>query len=197
MRKLLSISFFFLLCSCGTISLEEDPIVKKHFSEYEITYLDSILTFFDNEVVKQTPSADFFSSYEELFLNIKESLDREYPSFPMDIDKQRLDNLFSTIPESFHEKLWYTKYSYNSETEDSTYFRGLISSGIYSSFLKSASEKNSFLNEYLSDLRDGASITPSMTAQMLLFPEKLNIKKERERLIYAIHFITLYRPSAH
>ena len=197
MRKLLSLFLFVLLCSCSSVSLEEDPIVKKHFSESEITYLDSILTFFDNEVVKQTPSTDIFSSYEELFQIIKDSLDRELPSFPMYINEQRLDFLISTIPESFQEKIWYTKYSYNSETEDSTYFRGLISSSTYSSFLNTASEKNSFLDEYFNDLRDGASITPSMTAQILLFPEKLNIKNERERLIYAIHFITLYRPSAH
>ena len=194
MRKLLTISLFGLLCSCSSISLEKDLIVEKHFSESEIAFLDSILTFFDNEVVKQTPSEEVYPSYKELFQIIKDSLDNESPSFPMDIDRQRLDNLFSTIPESFREKLWYTKYSYNSENEDSTYFRGLISSGVYSSFLKTASEKNSFLTEYFSDLRDGASITPSMTAQMLLFPEKLNIKKERERLIYAIHFITLYQP---
>lgn len=197
MRKLLSISFIVLLCSCGSTSLEEDPILEKHFSKTEIVYLDSILTFFDNEVVKQTPSTEVIPSYKELFQIIKDSLDNEYPSFPMDINEQRLDNLISTIPESFQKKLWYTKYSYSAETEDSTYFRGLISSSIYSSFLKTASEKNSFLKEYFSDLRDGASITPSMTAQMLLFPERLNIKTERERLIYAIHFITLYRPSAY
>ncbi|MFA5670286.1 MAG: hypothetical protein WC967_13670 [Balneolaceae bacterium] len=196
MRKLFSISLFFFLCSCGPISLEEDPIVKKHFSESEIAYLDSILTFFDNEVVKQTPDAEIIPSYKELFKVVKDSV-KSAPVIAIEIDQKKYQRLFSTMPDSFQQKLWYTGYAHDSRSNDSTFYRDLRSSGTYAAFLKNASEKNSFLFEYYDDLVHGASLTPTMNANMLYYPEKLDIEKERERLIYAVHFITLRRPSAH
>ncbi|MFY0685350.1 MAG: hypothetical protein JXR20_12430 [Balneola sp.] len=197
MRKLLTISLFFLLCSCGSISLEEDSIVQKHFSESEIAYLDSILTFFDMEVVKQTSCTEIIPSYKKLFQIVKDSLETDRSSIAIEIDQQKYQKLFSTLPDSFQQKLWYTGYAHDSRTADSTFFRDLRSTGTYAAFLKTTSKRNDFLFEYYDDLEHGASITPSMNANMLLFPEKLDIEKERERLIYAIHFITLRRPSAH
>lgn len=195
MRKLLSISLFLLLYSCGPISLEEDPIVQKHFSESEIAYLDSILTFFDNEVVNQTPDIEIIPSYKELFQVVKDSV-KSGPVIAIELDQKKYQRLFSTLPDSFQQKLWYTGYAHDSRTADSTFFRDLRSSGNYAVFLKTASKRNDFLFEYYDTLEDGGLITPSMNANMLLFPEKLDIEKERERLIYAIHFITLRRPSA-
>ncbi|MEO1021506.1 MAG: hypothetical protein AAFW89_03105 [Bacteroidota bacterium] len=191
MRHLLTGSLFFLLYACGPISLEDDSIVQKHFSEPEIAYLDSILTFFDREIVNQTSGRGIIQSYERLFQGVKDSIDNSRPAIAMELDPEGFQNLFSTLPDSFQHKLWYTGYAYNSRTGDSTFFRDLRSEGSYTAFLKTASEKNSFLAEYYDDLERGASITPSMNANMLLFPGELDIKKERERLIYAIHFITL------
>lgn len=124
-------------------------------------------------------------------------METDNPTIAIEIDQQKYQTLFSTLPDSFQQKLWYTGYVHDSRTNDSTFFRDLGSSSNYASFLKTASERNDFLFEYYDDLEHGASITPSMNANMLLFPEKLDIEKERERLIYAVHFITLLRPSAH
>lgn len=197
MRKHLTISLFFFLCSCGQISLEEDPTVQKHFSNLEIAYLDSILTFFDDEVVNQTPGTEIISSYEKLFQIVKDSLENDPPIIAIEIDQINYQKLFSTLPDSFQQKLWYTGYAHNSKTNDSTYYRDLRSSGAYAAFLKTASEKNSFLFEYYHDLIHDASLTPTMNANMLYNPEKLDIEKERERLIYAVHFITTQLPTAH
>lgn len=124
-------------------------------------------------------------------------METDHPTIAIEIDQQKYQALFSTLPDSFQQKLWYTGYAHDSKTNDSTFFRDLRSPSNYASFLKTASERNDFLFEYYDDLEHGASITPSMNANMLLFPEKLDIEKERERLIYAVHFITLLRPSAH
>lgn len=196
MRKLLSIFLFFLLYSCGPISLEEDPVVQKHFSESEITYLDSILTFFDNEVIAQTPSHKTIQSYNELFQIIKDSVGTDPNTIPLEIDNQKLEQLFHNLPDSLSRN-WYTDYSYTHSTGDSALFRDLSPFGQYGEFLKSASRKNDFIAEYYEDFINTRAISPSMFVRMLLFPEKLDIEKERERLIYAVHFITLWKPSAH
>ena len=197
MTKLLSISLFLLFYSCSSFSLEEDPIVLRHFSESDIAYLDSILVFFDNEVVNQTQSNEVIKSYKELFQIIKDSVKINTPTSTIEIDQQKLARLFSELPDSFQHELWYTGYSHNPRNNDSTFFRDLRYSGKYSVFLKSASEKNTFLFEYYDDFKHATAISPSMHANMLLFPDKLDIKKDRERLIYAVHFITLSKLSGH
>ena len=149
------------------------------------------------EVVNQTPGEEIIPSYKKLFQIVKDSLETDRSSIAIEIDQQKYQKLFSALPDSFQQKLWYTGYAHNSMTSDSTYYRDLRSSGTYAAFLKTASKKNSYLFEYYDDLEHGASLTPSMNVNMLLFPEKLDIEKERERLIYAVHFITLQKPSAH
>lgn len=196
MRKLFPLFILFLFYSCSSISLEEDPIVQKHFSDSEIAYLDSILTFFDTEVVNQTPSTEIIPSYKELFQIVKDSVESA-PTIAIEIDEQKLVRLFSVLPNTLQLEFWYTGYSYNSYTGDSTFVRDLNPYGKYAAFLKSSSEKNDYLFEYYDVLQNATGISPNMNANMLLFPEKLDIKKERERLIYAVHFITLRRPSAH
>lgn len=196
MKKLFPISLFFLIYSCSPISLEEDPIVKKHFSNSEIAHFDSILTFFDKEVINQTPSHETIPSYKELFQIITDSIETDPSTLPLEIDGKKLEALLHNLPDSL-SKNWYTGYSYTYSTGDSTIFRDLTPFGQYGEFLKSAARKNEFIAEYYADFISAQAISPSMIANMLLFPEKLDIEKERERLIYAIHFITLRRPSAH
>ena len=199
MKNLLSIFLFVLLYSCSSISLEDDPIVQKHFSESDIAYLASVLTFFDNEVLKQAyNSENLHHSYRMLFDEIRDSLEAKNSIMPfLEIDGVKLEKLISDIPDSLRQTIWFSDSSYKSYTDDSIFLRDLNPNGKYASFLKSCSTKNDYLFEYYDNLQQASGISPNMNAKMLLFPAKLDIKKERERLIYAIHFITLRRSSTH
>lgn len=192
-KKLIPIFLFFLCISCESVGLEEDPIVKKHFSETEILHLNSILNFFDKEVEEQTPeSIGIIKSYNSRFQVIKDSMQVSNPNVPiLEIDSKKLKLLMSELPDSLINNIWYSFYRHDSFTNDSSKFLDIHPSSTYSEFLKSASSKSKFIAEYYDHLQQMTAISPSMHANMLLFPEKLNIQKERERLIYAIHFISL------
>jgi len=196
MRKLFPLFILFLFCSCSSISLEEDPIVQEHFSETEIASLDSILTYFDTEVINQTPNTEVISSYNELFQIVKDSVETG-SSITIELDYQNLEALFIQMTDSFQQEIWSTGYSYNSNTGDSIFVRDINPDGKYAAFLKSSSEKNDYLIQYYEGLKNAEGISPGMNTNMLLSPEELDMNKERERLIYATHFITLRKSSAH
>ena len=185
---------FVLLLSCNSVVLEEDINIRAHFSDSEIAYLDSILTFFDHEVDLITPnSTDIQESYKDLFKEVKDSIDAETPySALSSINEKKLEKLFSIIPDAMKIEICYSGYRYHSRTGDSTQFIDINPYGKYSKFLKSVSAKNDFISDYYSDLELATSITPSMHVNMIYYPENLDMKKESERLIYAIHFISLF-----
>jgi hypothetical protein len=47
--------------------------------------------------------------------------------------------------------------------------------------------------EYYEDFPIAAASTPTMHVNMILNADKLNLRLERERLIYAIHFVSILR----
>ena len=158
--------------------------------------MDSILTFFDSEVISQTPSSEIIQSYQELFQILKDSINSDSPSIALRLDFQKLELLLSELPESLKTEIWYEAYAIESLTNDSTKYIDIRHDGIYADFLQSVSQKNEFIDEYYyDDLQHAFAITPGMNANMIVNPNKLDIRKERERLIFAIHFISLQKLS--
>ena len=193
-RYLLILFIFLSGCLADqNISLVEDEIINKHFEAKEIDNLGRILSFFDKEVQFITnENGSIEGSYNKLFETIKDSAKVSDPYSPiLKIRSEGLNQLFSSLPESLKNEIWDTYYSVRSSTDDSLIVFDINPSGKYGAFLKSASQENQMLVEYQNAFEHAGITSPAMEAGMIMNPEQLNLNKERERLIVAVHYLAI------
>ena len=188
--------FLLLLVSCITenISLENDPIIQKHFVENEIILLSSLLNYFDNEVLDMSKKKQINSAYVSIIEMVKDTSESKFNYVHLDeMNTLKLDSVLKTFPDSTKREIWYWYDSINSYTKDTTFVFDIHPNGKYGSFLEAAGKKSSFVKEYYEDFPIAAASTPTMHVNMILNADKLNLRLERERLIYAIHFVSILR----
>ncbi len=194
MRYLLILFIFLSGCLADqNVSIEEDEIVHEHFDAKEIDHLGRILSFFDEEVQFITnENGSIESNYTKLFEIIKDSAKVSDPYSPiLKIRSERLNQLLTSLPEGLKNEIWETYYSINSSSGDSLIVFDIKPGGKYGAFLKSASKENQMLNEYQDAFEHAGTSSPAMYAGMIMNYDQLNLKKERQRLIVAIHYLAI------
>ena len=191
--ELLLIVLASLFMSCST-SLSDDPLIADIFSEDETMFLESLLTYFDEEVQLQTSGGTIESSYSIWFSQVKDSVKAQNAYAPfLKMDYQKLARILQSTDESIQKEIWYSGVTISPATGDSTRYVNLHPFGKYGLFLEAAGSENPFIKNYFRDLQHINDISPFMEQDMLRKPEELEISQARNRLVYAIHFITFIR----
>jgi len=187
---------FLFLTGClksSNIDLQQDQIVTSHFNKREVVQLQQILTFFDNEVrIIADTNGSLEDSYHVFFKTVKDSALAGNPyGIILRIPSQKLHNLFSSLSDTVKHELWVTSRYISPLTKDSVADFNIRSGGKYEAFLKSASGESQTLEKYYKTFENGPGITPALVANMVLFAERLNMKRESDRLIVAVHYLAI------
>lgn len=175
------------------IDLQQDQTITEHFNKNEVKQLKHILSFFDNQVqALSDTSGSLTNKYHAFFKKILDSAWRGNPYGPiLRIPSTKLNNLFSTLSDTIKTELWVTTRYISPGTKDSVEDFNIRTGGKYEAFLKSSSGENPALDKYYNTFKQGNGITPSLIAGFILSSDKLDLNRESQRLIVAIHYIAL------
>jgi len=194
---LLIISMFVNL-SCIPIShteLKNDSDVLKVFNEEEIPSLELIVNFFDSFILENTEkSQDITQTYYEYFETIKNSESIEDLSIHIglsnsDVTKTLIKKLKDR---GIFNEIWNYSYGYDFQTKDTlTVELELNQQGKYVQLLELLGENNNYFLEYYKDLQSSGTISPGNIAQFMKYFQEVNFQKEVNRLVFAVHYITI------
>jgi hypothetical protein len=191
---------FLILSGCMSntrVNLNEDQAVTEHFNKNEIKQLQHILSFFDNEVrILSNTNGSLENSYQAFFKTINDSAWAGDPYGPvLRIPTKKLNNLFSSLSDTVKNELWVTSRYISPITKDSVADFDIRSGGKYEAFLKTLSGENKALDKYYKTFERVHGISPSLVACLIVYSKKLNLKRESQRLIVAIHYIAIKETS--
>jgi len=185
------LSLLILILGCQPnrpIELHDDEIVTRHFNKSEITYLQSLLKFIDSEIRQfSTEGSLIKDKYHNFFEALKYQAEIDPYGELAKFDLNELGIILSDIPDSFLDEIWH-QHSVSPESEVS-----LNHAGRFARFIQEAAKTNPFLNEYFDTLEYTDGISPSMYASVLMKPEEIELRLDRERLILAVHYITVMK----
>ncbi|HYX08634.1 MAG TPA: hypothetical protein VE912_18025 [Bacteroidales bacterium] len=187
---------FLFLSGCMTntkIDLQQDQTVTKHFNKKEIRQLHHILTFFDNEVrILSDTTGSLENNYHAFFNKVSKAAWSGNPYGPvLKIPMQKLNNLFTSLSDTVKNELWVTSRYISPITKDSVSDFDIRSGGKYEAFLKSSSGENKALNKYYKTFEQAHGISPALIVNVILYAKNLNLKRESQRLILAVHYIAI------
>lgn len=184
-----------LITSCiknAKVNLQNDLIVGNHFNNFEINYLNNLLTKFDSFVIKQTTINDKKSAYIEFSQSLKkiESSNELIEIFNKSRDIEFLTN--ELIKDSTFYNIWNFEFGYDYISKD-TLSISIIpnTSGKYLSFLREVAEKNEYIDYYTESLMSTSDISPSSTSSFLTYSLNVDYTCNLNRLIFAVHYLTI------
>jgi hypothetical protein len=175
------------------IDLQQDQAVTEHFNKNEIKQLQHILSFFDNEVrILSNTSGSLENSYQTFFKIVNDSAWSGDPYGPvLKIPTKKLNDLFSSLSDTVKNELWVTSRYISPITKDSVADFNIRSGGKYEAFLKTSSGENKAVDKYYKTFERAHGISPSLVACLIVYSKKLNLKRESQRLIVAVHYIAI------
>ena len=189
--SILSVALFVLFIRCSKSSAEEN-LIEKYYNNDEIEQLELISEFVIEqmskgcEVKSQECLYRFFDKYEEV---IRSAGDVEL-GFSQSFQKE----LLNTLDKDFFNDIWYIC---EVEKRISSNERILVkelcikTTGRFSKFLADFTSENEKLKGYGETLQLAGGYSPSMTATLIMEPERFNFQSKEEMLIVAIHLFTL------
>ena len=191
MRTLISILLVLIISySCSNDKkLETDKIIKKVYNESDIVFLKKILVFFDSEICKLSDKTDLYDCYQDYFdFKMKQINIGEF-TIRIPFDKQL--ELFNSFDSTFIFENW--GYGRMHERKEDKYYEylNLRNDGKFSKFLELLSSENKKFRYYSETLNSAGCITPSMIGGLIINAKEYDIKDEKVRLVFAIHYLTL------
>lgn len=191
-------SFFILLlvgfgaCNKGTPDeLDEFKIINAHFGKYQKQDLNKILDFFDQAVCKSAEMANenLESCYENYLSNISENMAKG--DLKLDIDKSEQAALMATIKKVTYDIIWDSGKGRSGANEEDKKFLKYKYESVWHRYLTAMSKNSAPLKRYVQTFEASNIITPSMIADLAINYKDFNILDERQRIILAIHYLTL------
>ena len=200
MKKTILITFLLvtnLFCKPNSnMELMNNPDIIKVFSKEEISSLELIVDFFDSFILKKAKkNQDINQAYHEYF----ESIDRSesIEDLRIHIGLTNSDNtkeLIMTLKEKgIFKEIWKYSYEYDYITKD-TLSVNLAPNvqGKYMQFLELLGKHNNYISEYVNTIQSSDCIAPSLVAGFMKdFYKDVDFHKEVNRLIFAVHYITI------
>lgn len=179
-----------VMLSCnsgGNNKLSNDLLIKKHFSKKEVKDLESILYYFDNLVMNGCDNnlLQCYHSYLSTFKNDKEG------EIDFKISSEEQNEVLSSIKETTFDKIWYYSLSFKDNYKDTTKVLMLKSTSSYMDFIKDAGKKNTHINKYYKLFMSSEDLSASVISYIINNYDKFNLMDEKERLILAIHYMTI------
>ena len=172
------IGLLILSCTNSDSALEEHQIVSEVFDKNEISNLQEILDFFTQEIC--TSEGGNSSNPRECFDKLQSRLNRDSPSsgvIVLEINYSEQKKLYD-LP--IFNEIWYFD----------NYGLELSNTGKYAEYLESLGKEYESVSKYSTDLSRSGALSGSMTAALLLTPEKFNTADVGVRLLIAIHYLT-------
>ena len=176
------------------VPLKDNANIQRVFNRKEISSLNMIVKFFDNVIVKHKNKADINEAYHEYLKKIaaSESLDgirkdvdsTKSPSVKALIDRLKKNGVFGEI--------WKYSYGYNPITKDTmTVKLSLNFQGKYYRLLGLRGENDNLIKRYYNSLRISGRIDPMCVAIVLKQYKNVDFNLKINRLIWAVHYITV------
>ena len=167
--------------------------IHEVFEEQEIIYLDMIVECFDSILLAKTNNQDISQAYNEYFNKLKDS--ESLKDLWRSIALSNSDNISALIKNfkrvGLFDEIWEYSYEYKYKSNDTLALRlSLNLQGKYVHLLKLLSQNNFFKTYYNSLIRSGY-IDPSMVAIVMKEYKKVDFRKAINRLVWAIHYITI------
>lgn len=171
--------------------LTDNKSVSAIFNKDEVAYLSKILYYFDSLVMQSVDIHNPNEAYQDFFYEIKQTesiakLDSLFFKHQkwlqgLFIDQLRDDDNFNDI--------WNVSFNFNDTTLP--FFR-INMKGKYFSLLELRAQNSSLIHEYVENAKStGINTGPSSVALFLYKYTQMDFKNELDRLIWAIHYITL------
>lgn len=184
--------------SCTSIShteLMNDSDALKVFNEEEIHSLELIVNFFDSFILENTEKAqDISQAYYQYFETIKnsgsiEDLSRDIGLSNSDATKALIKKLKDN---GIFYEIWNYAYGYDFETKDTLSVElELNQQSKYVQLLELLGKNNNFFGEYNKHLQSSGTISPGNIALFMKYFREIEFQKEVNRLVFAIHYITI------
>jgi hypothetical protein len=167
-------------------SLKNDTLIQSYFSQNEINDLENILSFFNNEITKNC-SGDLDKCYNMYFENIQEKFKKNDFGIP----QEKEDILLKNIRQSTFDKIWSESIAFKNNRKDTADIIIMNINGQYMNFLKEYGSIKQFIYPYYYGIKITGDINAGSINSMILNYDKFNIKDEKDRLIIAIHYLTV------
>lgn len=181
-------------CSSDKYSLENDKAIQLIFNEEEISSLKLIVQFFDEYVSAGIRRNNLNDSYHSFIESIKyvdsvEDLERK-----LNLDQDGVDNLILILKEKrLSDEVWQYDYGYHHKSKD-TLSISLAPNfdAKYWRFIDVISQNNITFKEYKTIIEVSGNIPPGIVAGFQNIHDKFDFNYEINRLIWAVHFITIF-----
>lgn len=176
-----------LILSCNTIKKLESKAISKVFTAKEITELKRLLYFVDESIIQQYPDAIDIPSAYHMFFKDRDTFEKIDKKGILDNQKQEQLLLINEL--SVSKEIW---------NIDSTEFKLLNSTrdidarGRYlNDYLRKMQTSTKFLEYYCESVFFSENLNPHSDGILYQNYEHFNLTREAERLIVAIHLLTI------
>ncbi len=184
----------FLGCSRTNVNemkLQDNKILKNYFNDNEILELSDIVTFFDSKVQESYSKKTLNDCYKSYFANFE----TVFKEKGIQIDTVGYRELLNSLDTKVFDNIWGYAQGHLRKSNTVSYEKQkhleLNVNGKYFKFLSEYSKKNKDLSVYVSSIKTTSCIAPVSIADFLTNYKKFDFNNELNRLIFAVHFITL------
>ncbi len=178
--------FLILVISLWEVSCSQENFIinpNRNFTKKEISQLKNILNEFDQILMTKYDT----ESPEKAYLEYSDSAEKQLMRNSSIPYIRNIDSLFIEISKyEVYDQIWI------SDTLDNKVYININPNGKYMKFLKKIAQRNDFINRYYRKNKILGDISPSMVNNFASHVRKINLKDNNYRLIFAIHYITLF-----
>ncbi len=179
----------FLMPNTSCVRAEEGENLRKYFSKEEVSELKGLTAFFDSIVQQKTLIKNKPLAYKQF---LKKLSDSKSHTEAIENYKFRFNNnqkIKNRVSSELFNKIWSIEKGYDVKNKDSVTTLNINRKNQYMKLLNSKSE--TMVHKYYEEIMNSGGISPSLTAILQHSYADLDFKDYDNRLIVAIHYITL------
>lgn len=196
LKKYLIYFLFILFYSCFQSNIQKDlgkdNLIKRYFSNEEVSEISDLILFFENNLKEDTKENKLDNIYKSFYLTSLKKRDSGITYLGMDRRKKEQLPLFN-ISKPLFNKIW----SYGFEFKDKDTIKSVFidPSKQYVKFLDSLGTNYSYINDYSKSIKNTYDISPHEAFVFLNNYKNINLDDPKIRFFIAIHYITLFENS--
>jgi hypothetical protein len=177
-RKIFYVVIFVVIASCTSETNISNP--NGLFSEVELSELNQMVDAFDHILVQGFDTKSEFDAYMKFSEIVEEEI-----SLTLPIGMEALG--IEVMNYKVFSKIW-RHYEVDSRNKEKY---NIFGTSDYIKYLKRLGEDSDFLQVYAQSLEDAGDISPALIAGFAVNIELLDLTDRNNRLVFAIHYLTL------
>ena len=178
--------FVVLFLNTSYVKAQDKETLKDYFESQEIAELEKLTSIFDSVVQQKTFIKELPLAYKEFLKKLAESKSPNEASAFYRFDFDVKDKVSPII----FDKIWVFEKSYGYKVKDTIISLNINTNGEYIKYLNSKT-KNIIIEKYYEGIMNSGGFSPSVTAWLQHDRHKLDFNDFDNRLIVAIHYLTL------